>query len=85
MLKIYMVSEAQKSATKRYHEKMKQDPEYRKKRSEQVKKYYDRNKDDPEFRQKINERSKKYYQAHREEILEKRKQKYKNQADDLDE
>ena len=74
-----MVSEAQKRANAKYHEKMKNDPDYRAKRTEIVKRYYEKKKDDPEFRQKINQRSKEYYHRNREHILEQRKQKYQNQ------
>lgn len=79
MVLLYMVSEAQKRANAKYHQKMKDDPDYKAKRTEIVKRYYQRKKDDPEFKQKINERSKAYYHRNKDEILEKRKQKYQNQ------
>lgn len=74
-----MTSEAQKRANAKYHQKMKNDPVYKAKRTEVVKRYYDRKKDDPEFKQKVNERSKAYYYRNKDQILEQRKLKYQNQ------
>jgi ABC-type nitrate/sulfonate/bicarbonate transport system substrate-binding protein len=68
-------------AQKKYYEKMKTDPEYRKKRAEWSRNYYNehpekynkRREMTDEEKAKNRETVKKYYYANRERILEKRK------------
>ena len=68
-------SEAQKRAMKKYHNKMKDNEEYKQKEREAIKKslkkYYDAHKDEEEFKQKCRDKSKKSYEKNKEKVIQR--------------
>jgi len=68
-----VTSEAQKRAMKKYHNKMKDNEEYKQKTQEAIKKclkkYYDAHKDEEEFKQKCRDKSKESYERHKENVI----------------
>jgi hypothetical protein len=66
-------SEAQKRAMKKYHNKMKDNEEYKQKLREaskkSLKKHYDAHKDEEEFKQKCRDKSKQSYERHKENVI----------------
>jgi hypothetical protein len=79
--KQYKRSESLIKAQKKYYQKIKDDPEYKKKRAEWARKYYSEHPEKynktkeltEEEKIKNRETVKKYYYANKEKILEKRK------------
>jgi hypothetical protein len=77
-------------AQKKYYEKIKNDPEYKKKRAEWSRNYYAEHPEkynkkremSDEEKQKNREIVKKYYYANREKILEKRKKHTEKKKND---
>jgi hypothetical protein len=66
-------SEAQKRAIKKYHNKMKDNEEYKQKTREAIKKslkkHYDAHKDEEEFKQKCRDKSKQSYERNKENVI----------------
>ena len=59
-------SESLKKAQQKYYQKIKDNPEYIKKRREYQYQYYLKNRENPEFRKRINEASLRYYYKKKE-------------------
>ena len=60
---------AQQRASKKYYEKMKNNPEYRARQNKNNLNHYHKIKNDPEFKAKVSEHKKIYYQNKKKEIL----------------
>jgi hypothetical protein len=56
-------------AQKKYYEKMKNDPDYVKRRRERCTRYYNKIKNDDEFKAKVSEKKKEYYQRKKRNIF----------------
>lgn len=74
-----VTSEAQKKATKKYMNKLKEEQPERYKNMIRAasKRVYLRNKQNPEYVEKNRQTVKEYYEKNKEEILKKRKEYYK--------
>lgn len=68
-------------AQKRYYEKRKNDPEFKKIQKESMKKYLNKIKDTDSYKARNRENVKRYYNENKEEILLKRKLYYLDNRD----